>query len=80
MTPANQSALSVRAREIDDELKANGVPAINDAEGLRELLGFDNSRSIHRAIARGDLTAFKIGNRWRVRRASVAAFIARRES
>lgn len=72
--------LKARAAEIDAQLKADGVPSISDADGLRELLGFENVRSAHRAIERGDLAAFKVGNRWRVRRAAVAEFIARREN
>lgn len=74
------TTLQSRIRDIDSELKAAGIAPINDAEDMREVLGFANVRSVHRAIARGDIAGFKIGNRWRVRRREIASFIARREA
>lgn len=77
MTEKNTTA---RAKEIDAALKGDGLPAIGDADVWREALGFANVAAIWRAIRRGDLQGFKLGNRWRVRRGAVALFIAKREA
>ena len=80
MPTLTDKGLLDRIREAEAELKADGVPAVSDAETLRTVLGFKNVRSIHRAIERDELTAAKIGNRWRVRRREVARFLVTRES
>lgn len=71
---------TARARDIECELKAAGLPVIADADDWRGHLGFENVASIWRAIRRGDIQGFKLGNRWRIRRGAVALFIAKREA
>jgi excisionase family DNA binding protein len=76
---ALQTNLNERAREIEAELKAAGVAAVLTADQAAEALGLEHPRTVARMIARGELVAFSIGNRHRIRRAALAQFIAARE-
>lgn len=51
---------------------------IYTAEQVREILSLKNVRTVHRYIKRGQLTAFTIGNDYRIRASALNEFIDNR--
>lgn len=75
-----RDSLTARAREIESELSAAGVPPVLTAEQAAEALGLEHPRTIARMVCRGELSGFCVGRRHRIRRGALALFIAKREA
>ncbi|MCZ7604847.1 MAG: helix-turn-helix domain-containing protein [Planctomycetota bacterium] len=71
----HETATKARQKDIEAELAAAGVPAVATPAEATKALGLDNPKTINRMAARGDLVAFRIGNRLRIRRAELARYI-----
>ncbi len=73
-------AEKARRAEVEFELARAGVAAVMDAAAVQHVLGLKCSRTVLRLIERGELVAFQVGSRWRIRRSELSRYIARKES
>lgn len=79
MPHATELELTDRINAADAELSADGFPVNLTAEQTAAALGAQHPRTVARMIERGELSAFKLGNRWRIRRRELARYIVVQE-